>query len=142
MELKPCLNSFKSWLISKNYSNSTIRNYLADLNRYFNFSQSSTKIFSPENVNLYLISIKTDGNKNRYLSSLSKFFHFAIDQQLIKSNPLKKKYTKPSNSSPENVLNLYQSFLTKKKFSPVTIKNYLNDIQQFINWNQSNPEPK
>jgi site-specific recombinase XerD len=141
MEIKECLHSFKTWLKNKSYSDSTIRNYLADLNRYFKFTDNSN-LFLPQAVNQYLDSIKADYNKNRYLSSLSKFFHFAIDQQIIKTNPLKKKYTKTNQSSPENVLSLYQSFLTKKKFSATTIKNYLNDIQQFINWNQTNPEPK
>lgn len=140
------LNSFKSWLILKSYSSSTIRNYLTDINKFFNFyKNSSTKndpksIFSPDAVSLYLSSVKTDPNKNRYLSSLSKFFQFAIDQKIISLNPLKKAQ-KTIIPTPSDILVQYQSFLSQRHFSSATIKNYINDIQQFIDWNQNNPNP-
>lgn len=130
------LNSFKSWLISKSYSSSTTRNYLSDVNRYL--QNSTENYFSPESVSSYLSSINDDQNKNRYLSSLSKFFQFALDQHLISLNPLKASQ-KPKLPGPQEALSQYQSFLTKKSFSPMTIKNYLNDIQQFIDWLKSNP---
>lgn len=129
-------SSFRSWLISKNYSSSTIRNYLADINKYFSFAGSSAttqNIFSPESVAAYLKSIDSDQNQNRYLSSLSKFFQFAIDQKIISVNPLKKA-RQVKAPTPDDILLDYQSFLTKKHFSLSTIKNYLNDIQQFIDW--------
>ena len=138
MEIKDCLPSFKTWLKNKSYSDSTIRNYLADINRYFT-SIKNNNPFSSEIAQEYLRIISSHPNKNRYTSSLSKFFHFAIDQQIIKSNPLKRKYIKQQNS-PNNILELYQNYLSQKKFSKATIKNYLNDIQQFIDWNQNNPE--
>ena len=129
------LNSFKSWLISKSYSSSTIRNYLSDVNRYL--QSSPENYFSVPSVSSYLNSINDDQNKNRYLSSLSKFFQFALDQHLISTNPLKLSQ-KPKSFGPQEALSQYQSFLTKKSFSPITIKNYLNDIQQFIDWLKSN----
>lgn len=131
-------DSFRSWLISMTYSPATIRNYLSDVNNYFSFSQRSnindlTTIFSPETVSVYLKKIDKDQNYSRYLSSLSKFFQFAIDQKIISVDPLKKA-KQPKTPTPDDVLLDYQSFLTKKHFSPVTIKNYLNDIRQFIDW--------
>jgi hypothetical protein len=39
------LQPFKSWLINKNYSPATIRNYLSDVNAYFDFA-SNRDIFS------------------------------------------------------------------------------------------------
>ena len=56
-------SSFKSWLVSKNYSYSTIRNYLADINNFFSFSLRSdiydlTSIFSSDTVSSYLQTIK------------------------------------------------------------------------------------
>jgi site-specific recombinase XerD len=86
-----------------------------------------------------LDTIQKDPNINRYLSSLSKFFQFAIDQHLISVDPLKKAQ-KPKTSTPADVLHDYQSFLSKKHFSASTIKNYLNDIQQFIDWTQNKSE--
>jgi site-specific recombinase XerD len=146
------LNSFKTWLLSKSYSPSTIRNYLADINRYFNFLKTAplprgavsmnieTEGFSPETVSFYLSSIKDDPNQKRYLSSLSKFFQFAIDQKIISINPLKK--ARQPKTTIQNIFNDYRSFLIKKHFSSITVKNYLNDLQQFINWQQSRIEPR
>ncbi len=129
-------NPFKSWLKNKNYSSSTIRNYLSDINQFLNFT-SNQDIFSSETVSLYLKNISKDSNYSRYLSSLSKFFQFAQDQKLINNNPLKTalKAKKPST---DEIINQYSEYLKKKQFSQSTVKNYLNDIKQFIDWN-SNP---
>ncbi len=131
-------DSFKAWLVSKKYSSSTIRNYLSDTNAYFEFIKNNNP-FSPETVGLYLKKIDKDSNYSRYLSSLSKFFQFAIDQKLVSVNPLKKAQ-QPKTITPNDILLDYQSFLTKKHFSSATIKNYLNDIQQFIDWQQNQIE--
>lgn len=101
---------------------------------------NSSTIFSPDTVSVYLKKIDKDQNYSRYLSSLSKFFQFAIDQKLISVSPLKKA-RQPKTQTPNDILLDYQSFLTKKHFSPVTIKNYLNDIRQFIDWQQNQIEP-
>lgn len=98
-----------------------------------------TEGFCPETVSAYLSTLKNDTNQNRYLSSLSKFFQFALDQKIISLNPLKIA-RKPNIPTPNDLLNDYQSFLTKKHFSLATIKNYLNDIQQFIDWQQNKVE--
>ena len=132
MDQKTCLDSLKKWLISKNYSSSTIRNYLSDINAYFDFIKDSNP-FSPEIVSSYLQTIKKNSAYSRYLSSLSKFFQFTIDQKIISTNPLKKAQ-KTKTPTPSDILTDYQSYLSKKHFSSATIKNYLNDIQQFINW--------
>jgi len=136
---------FKAWLVSKNYSSSTIRNYLSDVNAYFQFIENcklkieNSNLFSPDTVNLYLKKIDKDSNYSRYLSSLSKFFQFSLDQKIISTNPLKKA-KQPKTPTPNDILKDYQSYLSKKHFSVATIKNYLNDIQQFIDW-QSQIEP-
>jgi len=123
---------FRSWLASKKYSSSTIRNYLSDINAYFDFVKNLNP-FSPDTVSLYLKKIDKDSNYSRYLSSLSKLFQFAIDQKIISINPLKKA-RQVKTPTPDDIIVDYQTFLTKKHFSPATIKNYLNDIQQFIDW--------
>lgn len=130
-------NPFKSWLKNKNYSSSTIRNYLSDINQFLNFT-SNQDIFSSETVSLYLKNISKDSNYSRYLSSLSKFFQFAQDQKLINNNPLKTalKAKKPST---DEIINQYSEYLKKKQFSQSTVKNYLNDIKQFIDWSTNPP---
>lgn len=135
-------SSFKSWLVSKNYSSSTIRNYLADINNFFSFSLRSniydlTSIFSSDTVSSYLQTIKKNPAYPRYLSSLSKFFQFTQDQGLTKTNPLKAALRDKKPSSDE-IINQYSEYLVKKKFSQATVKNYLNDIRQFIDWSTNN----
>lgn len=146
-------SSFKSWLVSKNYSSSTIRNYLADLNKYLNSCSSlrsttcpsDRRVYDPQSLSSYLTSVSNDPNYPRYLSSLNKFFQFSLDQKLINTNPLKKikKCTGDSclpamvggrPQSLENLISQYKSHLIKKKYTPVTIKNYINDIQQYISF--------
>jgi site-specific recombinase XerD len=133
------LQPFKSWLINKNYSPATIRNYLSDTNQFFDFANNQD-IFSSETVSLYLKNISKDSNYSRYLSSLSKFFQFALDQSLTKTDPLKAalKDKKPNS---DEIINQYSEYLNKKHFSESTVKNYINDIKQFIDWskNQQNP---
>lgn len=140
--------SFRLWLTSKNYSDSTTRNYLSDLNAYFDFvknlsSKNSTiynlqsTIYSPDTISAYLKTIQKNPAYPRYLSSLSKFFQFALDQNLIKTDPLKAAL-KDKKPSLDEIINQYSDYLNKKNFSQSTIKNYLNDIRQFTDWN-SNP---
>lgn len=120
------LPAFKNWLISKNYQGTTIRNYLSDLNQYLSF----------ESLEDYLKSIKKDANYPRYISSLNKYFQFCLDQNLIKRNPLKDIDKKPQLDI-EIVLDQYKNYLIKKHKTTFTIKNYINDVKQFINFCES-----
>lgn len=128
------LQPFKAWLTAKNYSSATIRNYLSDTNQFFDFA-GDQDIFSSDTVTSYLKNIAKDSNYSRYLSSLSKFFQFAIDQSLTKTDPLKAalKDKKPSG---DEIISQYSQYLNKKQFSQSTVKNYLNDIKQFIDWSK------
>ncbi len=144
-DLVEILQGFSLWLNSKSYSSSTIRNYLSDINAYFIFFRNSkpahlnastfdeSTIFSSDTVSSYLQTIQKNPAYSRYLSSLSKFFQYSIDQNLVKIDPLKqaKKIKKPSI---ENIISNYQSFLIKKHFSSSTIRNYLNDLRQYIDF--------
>jgi len=147
------LPAFKLWLITKKYSSATIRNYLVDISKFFDYlrylpqpvsfnSPADTNYFlSPRVIALYLKKISPNPNSARYLSSLNRFCLFAIDQHLISVNPLKiarKKLRSSSNNSPlsdiDNLINIYQKYLSKQKTAPATIKNYINDLKQYISW--------
>jgi site-specific recombinase XerD len=148
------LPQFKLWLKAKNYSESTSRNYLADLGKYLNYvnhlpqsvsldpnSPTGIHIFSPDILSLYVSYLSDKNNSSRYLASLNQFCQFALDQHLISQNPLKstlKQHHHPDNLASETNLNhlleLYQQHLTNQKISPITIKNYLNDLHQYISW--------
>jgi hypothetical protein len=143
----PIITSYQNWLKSKSYSETTIRNYIADLKKYFlftnsNLDQVTDKIFNQDNLSSYFQNINQDSNYKRFLASLSKFFQFALDQHLISENPFPKalKSTgKPLCPPIEDIIKQYQQQLEVKKFSISTIKNYINDIHQFINWAQTSP---
>ena len=138
----PIFISYQKWLRSKSYSDATVRNYLVDLKKYFlftnsNLDQITDKIFDQNNLSSYFQNINQDQNYKRFLASLSKFFQFALDQHLISENPFSK--TLKSTGGPvcpplEDTIKLYQQHLEAKKFSLSTIRNYINDIHQFINW--------
>ena len=53
-----------------------------------------------------------------------------------RQNPLKSAL-KPIKPSLDDFITEYEAYLTKKRFSPATIRNYLNDIRQFIDWSKS-----
>jgi len=134
---------FRDWLKSQNYSSSTTRNYLVDINKYLSHlstnSESTTlsSIFSLSSLKDYLDLIEDPKYKGRSLSSLNKFSLFALSQNYINSNPIKK-YRRLSQSTKnfdiENLLDTYKDYLIKKKRSPSTVRNYINDLQQYINW--------
>jgi len=134
---------FRNWLKSQNYSSSTTRNYLVDINKYLSHlaasSESTTlnSIFSLSSLKGYLDLIEDPKYKSRALSSLNQFALFALSQNYISSNPIKK-YRRLSQSTPnqdlDKILSEYKDHLIKKKRSPSTVRNYINDLQQYINW--------
>ena len=148
------LPQFKLWIKTKNYSDSTSRNYLADFGKYLNYvnhlpqavsldpnTPTGVHIFSPEIISLYVTYLTGKNNAGRYLASLNLFCQFALDQHLISRNPLKsvlKQKRHPSNLATndnlKNLTSLYQQHLTSHKIAPATIKNYLNDLRQYISW--------
>lgn len=142
----PILISYQRWLKSKSYSEATIRNYLVDVKKYIlftnsNLDQITDKIFDQDNLSSYIQTINQDPNYKRFLASLSKFFQFALDQHLISSNPFPKTIKAQPEANLNDLIKLYQHQLEAKKFSILTIKNYINDIHQFINWAQNENRP-
>jgi len=125
--------AFKSYLHSKNYSISTIRNYIADLGKYF----SVFPTFSTDSLITFLRQHSASPNYPRTLASLRLFCQFALDQQHLTINPLKNAL-KIVSSTPQLNLNQiiteYSKYLTNHHASNSTIKNYINDINQYINW--------
>lgn len=120
------LQTFGLWLKNQNYSESTIRNYLVDVHKYL-----ASNITDP---NLYLVSIQSDPNYSRYLSSLKKYVAFSMDQGSLSHDPLKK--TRPYTQSPDldQLVSIYEKHLTKHNTPISTIRNYINDLNQYISW--------
>ncbi len=138
--------SYQNWLKSKSYSDATIRNYLVDLKKYFLFTnpgsgQINDKIFNQDNLTSYFQNINQDQNYKRFLASLSKFFQFALDQKLISINPFPSALKIQPEINLKEIVKQYQQQLETKKSSISTIRNYINDIHQFINWAQNENRP-
>ncbi len=146
-------SSFQSWLNQHGYSSSTVRNYLVDLNKYLNFvasiNQSSAittrQIFANESLSNYIQLISTQNNAPRLLASLNKLCQFALDQNLITTNPIRKiaNSTKPdpadSVASSEQLIESFKKYLVKHNKSVNTINNYINDIKQYLAYCQTQP---
>ncbi|MBI2465309.1 hypothetical protein HYV64_04155 [Candidatus Shapirobacteria bacterium] len=147
------LSSYQLWLEQQGYSVATIRNYIIDINKYLNFvSQTASEepgtidnqyplIFSIDLLSAYIDQLTGNTNSQRYLASLSTFCQFAVDQQLISSNPIikiRKQSKKTIAPNPVNELHLqklcFSDHLIKRNYPQVTIRNYLNDVEQYINW--------
>lgn len=142
------LPQFESWLKHHGYSISTCRNYLVDLGKYLNYvnhlpqtisleinQSTSLHILSPEILGQYLNYLSDKSNSSRYLASLNRFCQFALDQHLISQNPLKKLRRQPSVQPKLNdLVSLYEQHLNRQKTSLSTRKNYINDLNQYINW--------
>jgi site-specific recombinase XerD len=135
---------FRSWLKARNYSSSTIRNYLVDVNKYL-ATISSSDVYSTTALTNYLSTINDPAYLRRSLASLNKLCQFGLDQNYIRQNPIKK-YRHHISQVPQadlqDVLSQYETYLNKKKRSSSTIRNYLNDLQQYINWLTDSNLPK
>jgi hypothetical protein len=127
------VTSFRAWLKSADMSPSTCANYIVDVNKYLS-TVTDSQIFSPPSLQGYITAITGQNNYRRQLASLAKFCQFALDQQVIPQNPLT--YTDQDDSI-KPLLNEFKSYLQSQNVTQITIKNYLNDVQQFISWFQS-----
>ena len=124
------LTSFKTWLVNKKYSTSTVRNYLSDVHKYISSipTTSSSDVFSESSFSAYASSLSDKSYAPRALASLNKFCQFAIDQRIISTNPI--------NNTFSAILLEFKNYLANHHKSDSTITNYLNDIKQFINYSQ------
>ena len=141
---------FKNYLKTQKVSSVTIKNYVADINNFFNWLERKTQIkyqvagtavfglFTKETIEEY----KKDqtaplSTVNRRLSALRKFGSFIQSQGWINNNPasqitnsereIKKKASK-------DILNDFKQDLKEENISAVTIKNYMSDLRHFLGW--------
>lgn len=131
------LKSFSLWLQKRQYQSNTIRNYLQDLKIFFAFSQSKISV---DLIESYITYLSDKNNSKRYLASLSTFCRFLLNQHITDSNLFKQanksvgKGLHDSSSELEDILMQYKEQLEKENKSSHTIKNYINDIRQYLDW--------
>ncbi len=141
------LSSYQLWLNNFHYSKVTTKNYLADLSRYFSYLESrpqtislgSPQIFSSSLILPYVDSLVSNPNKKRYLSSLNLFCQFAVDQNIVGINPLKETIQEKKSSLHKDLTlteltQAFKSHLESKNTPSSTVRNYINDLNQYISW--------
>lgn len=153
-------NSFKAYLKVKGASQNTIKNYLADLNHFLAWleltlrgqnialDRSLPELFSRYFEPNYLAKYKNYlvqnqlpvATVNRRLSTLRTFGGFCLSQAWITENPAKKLTNVSLGLKTEDgrqktkMLEEFRKSLEEEKASPMTIKNYLSDIRNFLTW--------
>lgn len=150
------INQFSQYLHAQNVSYNTVKNYLADLRHFFewyylylkshkydwkevvDFIQLINKQVVSDYCNFLIVNKIPNKNVNRKLSSLRKFCSFAISQGWLTTNPAKKvsnfQKTIITESINFKILKEFKKSLQQDGATSITIKNYLNDIKQFLNW--------
>ena len=140
LELSPQhLDSYSLWLQNHQYQTNTIRNYLQDLKTFLVYSHSQ---ISFEIISNYFVYLSQKNSSSRYLASLSIFCQFLLDQHLTDTNlfkQVKKQLARQPTINEETLLMQYKNYLIKENKSNLTIKNYLNDIRQYLSWLKQNP---
>ena len=143
------LKEFKQFLQLKKLSKISVKNYLSDVRQFLtwtaknSFKQLSPAVFSA--YKSYLLGLKISAKSiNRYLASLRSFGQFLKQQQLTATNPaqnLKNINLKSECKGPAYVkaghlhqLDQFRQTLAQEKLKPATVKNYISDIRQFLNW--------
>jgi site-specific recombinase XerD len=137
------INNFKRTLLEQNGSASkiTIKNYIADVKKFAVWFEATYKRpFPPsalpyEIVESYISPLQRTSPRSakRYLSSLRKFFTYLTTQGVITYNPLAATKEKSQVTDLWHIRE-FDNFLYNQKAGPVTIKNYLADVRQFVKW--------
>jgi site-specific recombinase XerD len=148
------LVQFKKYLQNRQLSPISVKNYLSDTRKFLHWKKNRSKAGQPragdfnlkdfENYYYFLVKTKTPQVIKRYLSSLRLFSQFLFQRGLLGKNPellfisISQMAVTASTGDPKILLDRFERFLIKEKFAPVTIKNYLVDVRQFLEWRTKN----
>jgi len=143
------VTNFKQYLeASKNPPSSiTIKNYLSDVRKFLTwYSVQFQSTFVPTDlsstvINGYQTAIQLRGQSTfaaarsakRYISSLRRFTDFLIATGQTTNNPFLESVSHQTMTDPF-FLKEFNGYLFTEHAKPLTIKNYIADLKQFINW--------
>ena len=137
-------DSFRSYLEAqpKAASKLTIKNYVADINQFIRWYASNynnpfhPSLLTPEVIEIYKAGLLSSGTSlssvERKLSTLRKFSQFLIETHHISASPFQA--LKPVVPQDPWKLSEFKTGLELAKASDLTVKNYINDVKQFIEW--------
>lgn len=143
------VTNFKQYLeASKNPPSSiTIKNYLSDVRKFltwYNLQFRNPFVpteFTSTVISQYQAAIQSRGQSTfaavrsakRYISSLRKFTDYLIASGQSTNNPFYEIVSIHTITDPF-FLKEFNGFLFTEHAKPLTIKNYIADLKQFINW--------
>lgn len=153
------LQTFKEFLHAEKISKGTARSYLSDIRHFFSWLKEFSEhhrteiwkldfagLLSQVNENLleaYKKSLLANNvpakTVNRRFSSLRRFGSFCQAQNIISLNPfdtLRNISSEQETGQKKSPLAGFHLFLWQNKASKSTIKNYLNDVRQFLEWQE------
>lgn len=140
---------FQSYLSgSKSLTEQSIKNYVSDINIFIDWLKTTLQEeeITPAHItSASILSYRDELNnsrqplavKNRYLSSLRRFGDFLFITKLCATNPaahLSNVDAAGTTTSTKQILTAFKHDLNKQDLSPGTVKNYLSDIKQYLNW--------
>ena len=147
------LITFKNHLLSGSQVPSkkvTVKNYLADIRKFIRwFEARYNTAFTPEAITPAVIAAYKNQihepetsptpslrSIKRYLSSLRKFFDFLKAEGVITASPFEGIIPEQKTNSDPWHIREFKDHLYVTKASRLTIKNYIMDIRQFLDWVQ------
>lgn len=156
-----CLRLFKIFLCAEKISKGSVRSYLSDIRFFFSWldkffqenlnqtteTQSLPQLFSfisPRALEAYRSSLLDNQTPvttiNRRFSSLRKFGSFCQTKNWVQLNHFDTLRNISLSSEGclerDNLTREFRLHLWKNKASKATIKNYLNDVKQFLEWQE------
>lgn len=129
----------------------TVKNYLADVRKFVRWFEDHYKqpffpyLLSESVSEAYKKSLLKTNDANptlpavrstkRYMSSLKKFCDFLLAKGMVNANPFSPTLNS-ENSAPVDpwFMKEFQNYLVLANASRLTIKNYVIDIKQFLDW--------
>jgi site-specific recombinase XerD len=135
---------FLDYLQKQKLSEASVRNYLSDINRFLAWSAKSPHLGISASVftEYYRHLLKQNlpaSTFNRYLVSLRQFGQFLYQNKIVDQDLTKELATLSRNhyQTKEQILTDFGASLEKEGLSQATVKNYLVDISQFLDWLES-----
>ena len=139
------LEAFKSFLFSQGTKPSkvTVKNYISDINHFIRWYESRfQKPFPPSEIKKQILDdyktqsleVFSQSSLERHLSALRKFFTFLKLEGKISYSPFEQIKSETALDADPWHIKDFKSYLYVYNASHLTIKNYLIDIKQFLNW--------
>jgi site-specific recombinase XerD len=141
------LTTYSDYLQLKGHSKNTVVNYTADIATLLRYLNTKSEIFETsfcyQHLASYFSLLKAQGKslaiRSRLYAAVLKFCDFSLKTKLIKAPLTNLKLLKPKGEADSSLalISQFEAQLSSYGSKQNTIKNYKNDIYQFINWLES-----